>query len=268
VVFAHHFGATWAHNTCPPYLAKSGLIAFFDILGYSEFLENNEPQVAAISINGFLDRIDSFYNSKFVNQFHGKDKEIIGKIAANVNHLIISDSILITLECDIESDDYSDYLLVFLLYCSSFTKELFLFGLPLRGCIEYGEFYMSKNTFAGKPIINAYKGCESLNLAGCLIEESVSLDRLDENKKYNETLYFNCFVPMKNEEKEGFLLNYILENKSGELMSKLRDPRQFVYNSFSSHNKRVGLCVYKKIMNTEMFIRQCIARTIDFDDEK
>ena len=245
---------------------KTGLVAFFDILGYSAFLENNEPEDAAKSINEFLERVEMLSDTTFINRF-GESKESVSEVVVNIRHVIISDSILLTLECDRESARYDWRLLIFLLYCAALTKELFMFGLPTRGCVEYGEFYIAKNTFAGKPIIRAYKNSESIDLSACMVSESVITESFMKNGV--DIILLEHLIPKKNNEEKGYLINHLIEDgdESEMLHIILSDPTQFVVKSFSAYNKHIGISVHKKITNTEMFIRLCIIQRMDEKNE-
>jgi hypothetical protein len=106
---------------------KTGLVAFFDILGYQNFLEKNEPEVAAEKISELLKKLKAFQSEKYLTVL-GKDlestvKPIVGKIA----YLVISDAILLTLEADKSNiKDYMGFHFFFLAYCSRLFKELFM----------------------------------------------------------------------------------------------------------------------------------------------
>ncbi len=246
---------------------QKGLVAFFDILGYSAFMENNKVEVAALNINDFISELEKFDMNGFLHRFNFRGR--INNISEEIEYAIISDSILITLECDKNDiESYRLYTTVFLLYCALLSKKLFIFGLPLRGCIEYGEFYIKNNTFAGKPIIKAYQNSEKLNLSACEVSESiffknVSIDLFGK-------LLVTYLIPTKNSDKRSILLNFMikLNDKDKYSLDKLSDPKQFVINSFSAHNKFIGSTVYQKIDNTEMFIRYCKAIHLRPDKKK
>jgi len=236
---------------------QTGLVAFFDILGYSAFLENNEPKDAAVSINKFIGKIDKFKNKRFKSLLINNKSSKYLPILKTINHLVISDSILISMACNIEENTYKQKLVIFLLYCSLLMKEMFIFGLPLRGSIQYGDFYITKNTFAGKPIIAAYKEGTNIEISGCIISNTVAIEKLDDI--FANDLYFRYLVPVKQGEKEAILINFLQgdSDEDNKSMEHINDPKQFVVNSFAAHNKFISSTVYSKINNTEMFIRFC-----------
>lgn len=239
---------------------QKGLVAFFDILGYSAFMKNNKVEDAALKINDIINELENFNMNDFLERFKIRDR--IVDISKEIKYVMISDSILITLNCDKNNtDSYRLYSVVFSIYCALLFKKLFIFGLPLRGCIEYGEYYIQDYTFAGQPIIEAYSNSEKLNLASCEISESVleksSIDPLN-------SLFVPYLIPTKNGDKQSILLNFLikLHDEDEYSLDALSDPKQFVVNSFSAHNKFIGSNVYQKIDNTEMFIRYCKALRI------
>ena len=237
---------------------QKGLVAFFDILGYSAFMENNKVEDAALKINDFINELENFDMNDFLQRFEIRDR--IDDVLKEIGYVVISDSILITLECDKHNTDtYRLYSIVFSLYCALLSKKLFIFGLPLRGCVEYGEYYIKNNTFAGKPIIKAYKKNEKLNLSVCEISESIFSEDVSIDKFGN--LFVPYLIPTKNGDKQSILLNFLikLHDEDEYSLEALSDPKQFVVNSFSAHNKYIGSNVYQKIDNTEMFIRYCKA---------
>ena len=237
---------------------QKGLIAFFDILGYSAFMENNKVEDAALKINDFINELENFDMDDFLEKFEIRDR--VNDVLKEVKYVVVSDSILITLECDKDdTDSYYLYSIVFSLYCALLFKKLFIFGLPLRGCIEYGEYYVKNHTFVGQPIIDAYRNSENLNLASCEISESVFTEKISLEKF--TSLFVSYLVPTKNGDKQSVLLNFLIKfhDEDEYKLEALADPKQFVVNSFSAHNKYISSNVYQKIDNTEMFIRYCKA---------
>ena len=74
-------------------------------------------------------------------------------------------------------------------------------------------------------------------------------------------MFVPYLIPTGNKDKQSILLNFLIKlyDEDEYALDVLSDPRQFVVNSFSAHNKYIGSSVYQKIDNTEMFIRYCKA---------
>ncbi|MDA3886489.1 MAG: hypothetical protein PF638_12925 [Candidatus Delongbacteria bacterium] len=233
---------------------KKGLIGFFDILGYKSLLDNNEITYLIHIIEKLLKDVKELPNSAI--KAFGLESTNHIETVKQIKTLIFSDTILISLECEKESEAYKTELLIFLLYSSYLLKYSFKEGLPLRGSIDYGEHVIIQNTFAGKPIINAYEAEKTINLSACSILESVNVKILEVHKN---DLYFNYNTPLKKGDKNLNLMNFLIaegDNDNYEL-DKIIDLRQFVLNSFLKHNKTYGEQVYIKALNTEMFLRFC-----------
>ncbi len=233
---------------------------FFDILGYQNFLDKNDPEIAAEKISEFIKSLKGFQTESFLGLFSEEKREEVKPIIENIIYLVISDAILITLEANKNNqDDYRQGLKVFLLYCARLFKELFVFGLPVRGAIEYGEYILiEKQTFAGRPIVNAYRSALNLDLSACRICDSVG--DLSYLTKWENLVFFNYETPLTTKEEKPFILlvPVIRDNKDDQItLSKIEDFKQFIIKSFSAHNKIINKSVQEKILNTEFFFRYC-----------
>ena len=154
---------------------KTGLVAFFDILGYQNFLERNEPETAAGKIAEFMKKLKDFQSKTYLIMLGEKTEPKIRPILERIKYLVISDAILLTLETNKSNKkDYSLFQFFFLMYCLRLFKELFIYGLPVRGAIEYGEYVLVENQmFAGRPIVRAYQSAMNLDLSACQVSDSV-----------------------------------------------------------------------------------------------
>lgn len=239
---------------------KTGLVGFFDILGYQNFLEENEPEIAAEKISEFIKYLKDFQSETFVS-FFKKDQhqEEIKPVIEKIVYLIISDTILLTLETDKTNQEaYGRYQLIFLMYCSRLFKELFVYGLPPRGAIEYGEYILVENQmFAGRPIVKAYQSAMDLDLSACHVSDSVGVLP----SKMKNRLYTNYDTPLRTGEEKKLVLLMPFNLRDNEydkfVLTKITDLEQFIINSFSAHNKKINKEVQGKILNTEFFLRYC-----------
>ena len=236
-------------------MPKKGIVAFFDILGYQNLVRNSDIKYVADVINQNINGLQPFLNSYFKDLFgdlDGSDDDHIGKIDTRV----ISDSILLTCECD-EDDDWMWFF--FLAYAAKMMRLAFEDGLPLRGAISYGEYYVEGYSFAGIPIMDAYSLSESLEFSGCAltVEGIAALKKTIEHEVFEETIFLPLvtpyFAPLKKEEKDLYILNWYCSYDSlGEFPE---DLRQYVFESFYAHGKSVPMSVVPKIENTERTCR-------------
>jgi hypothetical protein len=238
----------------------SGLVAFFDILGYAQMLLSNEVRITAKLIVEVLSQVPKDVVAGIVEDqgleiIEGlKSKEYFDSFWSKLIHeeigwLLFSDSILISLPLDTDDDMFfwGMRVIAFLYVCSFLQRQMFDKGLPLRGAISYGDFYIQESYFAGQPIIDAYQNSESLELSGCILTKSAE-NLYNQMKQYAKENNF--------EESINSMLNQICVSY---LVPKKRDrPRNYIYSSFVAYNKDATPIVYPKINNTEAFIRKVL----------
>lgn len=163
-----------------------------------------------------------------------------------VKKLVFSDTILLSLDFSrFRLDGYSDIELwiLFLESCISLYNDMFKKGLPLRGAIDFGKYVINGNSFAGIPIVNAYKLSNKLDMSVCVLTK-------DAAHKLNETFSgfaIEYLIPTKDREEKLFTLgaNPCDQNK---------DIREQVLSSFWKHNKDIPLSVKSKVDNTVQWL--------------
>jgi len=240
---------------------EEGMVAFLDILGYTSFLINNEPEEAAETILPHLlgapENVDKFYESTF------KESEHKPTIKDHVNHIkwmIFSDTILLTNAYepgDSEKDKASRWY-YFLITLIILYRQLFDNGLPVRGGVSHGKFLVVQGRcFAGRSIIAAFQLANNLDLAAVALDQSVRKE-LEKIKGAPNISGINLLV-----------LDYLVATKSQPpqkmdvlipTMPKLgpldfSDIRQVVAESFWKNKKDLGPDVISKLENTELFFR-------------
>lgn len=184
------------------------IIAYFDILGYKELIERSKLEDVRDKMYGLLDKVNNLTNNPNIDVYSKND----------LDYIIFSDSIIIY------SNDIS--IKSFLNIC--FTSNVlmyfsFLEGLPLRGAISHGEFYVDKdkNIFFGKALVNAYMTEGKQKWSGaCICEETINYF-LDNNSKIMNTLIEKTQSLIKYDIPIGFKHKEINEfkcNKNGNLV--------------------------------------------------
>ena len=149
------------------------------------------------------------------------------------------------------------YWTIFSIYIAFLLKTAFEKGLPLRGAIDYGQFFLRGKNFAGKPIVNCYRLSHELQFSGCAFTETSSklFDGIrkssGEFKNLADGIVVKYLAPLKNdEEKKLSVINWIWAFDDDKKIKK--DVRQFVTTAFRAHNKDLSLKVLPKFENTEM----------------
>lgn len=251
-------------------IGSTGLIAFFDILGYQNLLNNNPeintsileildiienlPEEAKKILTDSSKKAESTYNSQVTNTVFPEIRKTINEI----KHLVFSDTILLTLQYDETDDELAIRMkhMAMLAISATVAAQMFAKGLPVCGVLHKGEFFVKNNCFAGKAIVDAYQLCNELNLSGvvCSHKFSEHLEKLSTKSKAPECkLAFKYLTPMKNDREEKlYNINWLINTRN------LVDIESIVLNAFWSHNKDCSIAVDKKIQNTEKLIRKML----------
>jgi hypothetical protein len=142
---------------------KTGLVGFFDILGFS--------QIAAVEDQDEFGRIAELVRTNLV-ELPKIQKEIDLRLRGPGSYPIthgcaFADSIL--LWCELPKDFEAHYWYSFFNVCAEIMRRHFNAGLPLRGAISVGNFFVEDHCFFGKPIIEAYECAENTEWAGCCL---------------------------------------------------------------------------------------------------
>jgi hypothetical protein len=248
--------------------AENGIVGFFDIMGYQNIIDNNDIQDVATLISDTIDALPGEVSTTYFALFKDDvDPHCMDDSLDGIKTLLISDSIVIAFPFPEEMEGESKEILncmakllhwaTFFIYSTIFLRKAFDYGLPLRGGIDTGQYFIKDYKFAGKPIIDSYRLSASLRFSGCALtnKASESIKKLGEqpglgNRKWTvERPIFQYLAPLATGEERLYLLDWLY---FGE---KIPDIRQFISNAFRAHNKDVPLKVVPIIENTEMTIR-------------
>jgi hypothetical protein len=237
---------------------RSGLVAFFDILGYQNLLERNEPEKVAKDVLPVLQEIKNSVRAeaktflklaKFPTQ-----AKIIEPIMDSMEWVIFSDTVLITLPFDGEdSSPHLYYWLVFLAAARIVQTKLFDAGLPVRGAIDYGKFLVENNCFAGRCIVKAYQLASKIEMAACVLSEQAA-HQFQSNGMKSPRLVLG----------KAFIIEYLVPTKDGEEHMqtvvarsptiKQPDIHKAVMHAFWGHGKDIPQSVRPKVANTEQWL--------------
>jgi hypothetical protein len=249
---------------------ENGIVGFFDIMGYQNIIDNNEIKTVADIIFEVIDKLPGEARSNALKLFerpeiNDNDERIkfIKNIDKSIKTLLISDSILISLAFN-KAVDQKHLLFInwmfFFLVVSLFLRKAFNKGLPLRGVIDTGEYFIHNYIFAGKPIIESYRLSGRLQFSGCALTPNAmkAINELleDDNPIANEILnllIFQYLAPLSDKDEKLYLINWF-ENLNN------KDIRQVIVTAFHAHNKDVPRKVLPVIENTEMIVRHSIEK--------
>lgn len=255
---------------------QTGIIGLFDILGYQNLLENNEPENIAETVVGFIDEIGTKVPSEMKQSFgignipRNKKKGLINEMSTSIaaiidsiQWLVLSDTILVVMPIQSREDYYFSIICwhFFLSTCIHLQEIMFKRGLPLRGTINYGKFYIKNNCFASREIVEAYQLCNQLEFSACVLTEKSrqELDKINgklnknTSNKFYDYLVLEYLVPTKDDETRMLVLaakSYVPERE---------DLKSQVVESFMSYNKDIPFSIQRKVTSTEqwlIFLRQ------------
>ena len=239
---------------------KTGLVGFFDILGYQNLLERNEPEVIAQDVLPLLlniktqaiELLKDIYSELRKSGQHNEISDIFESRGKSIEWLVFSDTVLLTLDIDESSlvckmACWLNFLAVTLIL----MKELFMAGLPLRGAIDYGKFFIDGNCFAGRTIVEAHRLGGQLELSACVLTDHAA-------KIFRS-------IPMLYDLLYGkMIVEYLVPMKSGEQhMSAVAatvagtdnpDIHSEVMKSFWKNKKDISHSATVKAQNTEQWL--------------
>jgi hypothetical protein len=141
-------------------------------------------------------------------------------------------------------------------------------GIAIRGAINYGDYILEDKIFASKAIIEAYRLGEDLDFSGIVLCEGLikycnAINSSDDFINMLLNFYIaNVSCPLKTGECELKVVDWMVD------FGKDNDLRQYLYNSFSKHNKKISKSVIRKIENTEHVLRSIRAgKSIDVEEQ-
>ncbi|ALQ52069.1 hypothetical protein [Nitrosomonas ureae] len=253
----------------------NGLIGFFDILGYKNFLNNNnviENAQKTLKIVNSVPRKSINVLENIVKKRKGGSKvdstdwEELNSISKQLKTIIFSDTIVFFLPLRVSEYQDNEARKAMIFVSAYFTKEMFVNGLPIRGALHEGDYLIEENCFAGKGIIDAFNLCESLDFTGVACTQTFYKNALEnEGMEKIKKLTFEYLTPKKEGEEKHLNLNWLKFLSEDQFNECKNDVEQFVLKSFWDHNKDCSNSVDLKIQNSVKAIRKMI---LDKEDKK
>ncbi len=250
-------------DTKPPQ-SQRGIVAFFDILGYQNFCDNCGVSGPVSEVLGFLSSLGDKIKTEIIAFFPSHHKSV-QPIVESLGCLLVSDSIILYMETplgvDVTGNDEKRRWLIFILSCQLLYRRLFEFGLPSRGAIAFGDFIVHKaQCFAGRPLMDAYRLGQSINLSACVLHPSAATEWTRVAAKFEIqaavlSLAFKHLIPTKLKEEHLWVINPFPPFKGSLIPYDSSNVRQFVLDAFWKHKKDIPHEVVPKIDNTEMLFR-------------
>lgn len=237
-------------------------ISYFDILGFKSFIQNNDLEQIRHRLYTIL------HDTEFAMGQGRKTKTEYGYISdlsqSNLNCLNISDTIIFWTKND-NYENFAEILKVSFDFCNYVSCSL----IPLRGALVYDEIdsfvFDSENSkqstyrinsIYGKGLVKAHLKAENLNLAGCVVDNSV-IEKISEYGDYKELLEKYALpwkVLYKNNPTEGD--EYMLKYSSGNGMNALafENRKKQILTAFKRDNKEYTRRAEEIYENTVKFL--------------
>ena len=245
-------------------IVENGIIGYFDILGYQNFLKNNSIEDCIKIIEKIILEIPTEVKNDYLNPHEYQDdflKTIREYFISHLNITFISDTIIFFFDFDtIEKDHISAFLCEILFYLMMFTQLSFEKGFPMRGYIDYGSFYYNnennKNIIAGETIVKCYLETNNFDFSGLVISDvaykfCLDFDYFYLNQFFTRKIIDKYLVNTKGSENYKYVLNTFFGIEKIDLV-------QFIFECFHKYNKEINDDVMKKINNTEKIMRHFI----------
>ncbi len=249
-------------------MAQKKFIAFLDILGFKELVENNSieklKEIYSVVLN------DSYDNIIKLVKDNVRKNSSDGWPEFKLQTRIISDSIMLWNEND-SFEGFSGLLLIVRSMCAM----AFTHGIPLRGAIVLGELeelvipaidetIPDSPVLLGNGITKAFELEKKQQLMGCIISHEAKdhLNSILPQGKSIETGFKDGTrlipydVPLKGKTEKYYCVNWV--SFRPDVYRQLDLPK-IVREVFSEHNKSIDTQqVEIKIDNTVAFIEYCL----------
>jgi hypothetical protein len=244
-------------------MINQGFVGFFDILGYQDIIDNNDIENASKVVSDILETLPKKTASGLVSMVKEQLKAAVQLQIDVIQPRLISDSILLAMPVSTTSSDIEKMrgAMVFLFYAAKLMRLAFDSGLPLRGALDLGDFFLSLQCFAGKPIIDCYRLASRLQLVGCVITHKCAAHINELSNKTNQSwgakLMFPCLAILKGGTTEKYtMLDWYFPYADWDPIEQ--DVRSSIIKSFHAHNKDISPEAMQKIDNTEIIIRKSL----------
>jgi len=175
-------------------------IAYFDYLGYKDFILNNDSSHLKVRAGHILRDIEmSLGQGRFLPVNNGETVADLN--STRINCLNISDTVIFW-----TNDDSIESFEELILVAFDFNWREILYSFPIRGVIFFDEIEMiseqfknsagaiySPNLIYGKGLVKAHLKAENLNWAGTVIDKSVIEEVIN---RLNTVKFFNQFAKL------------------------------------------------------------------------
>lgn len=229
------------------------LVAYYDILGFKELINNNPINIVVEKFTSIFNAIFSAsvrhsvrtgYTASDISVTYKKLEldeniaDIFGVFEKEtlLTPLMFSDTLLLySCNCKKGSDIFFRELVKLILASRVISARLFNNMFPPRGAIAYGEFYVDKqkSIYCGKSLVEAAEWAENQEWIGTILCPSIEVEANILIKDFNAEKYWEgvknrehsivrpgwdllqCDVPLKTGTRKCFVINWASEWNAG-----------------------------------------------------
>ena len=228
-------------------------VAFFDILGFSSWVESTGSKEVFTYVRGFYNlMVRSSLPGSIVNQDMSVELH-----KSDIGYINFSDSIFFY-----SVDDSYQCLKTMLRVCGEFMNVVICGpSRMLRGAIAHGEFYADPeaNAYVGKALIDAYRLEEEQDWLGLSLHESVEkIKDFDKAKKEHKGYIVKPLVPLKNNPTEFPLcINWANKKYLGASFNAMKSIELCYKRGLESlkENPKELVKLKRRIKNTKDFLK-------------
>jgi hypothetical protein len=220
------------------------LVAVLDIMGFSNFIEKNSNQGGMQRMSALLHTIQSIVSH--VDLYSKKPRRNASSFVKKKMVVFwFSDTVIMMLPKASSNKDNIEFVTAVKDTALAMFKE----GLPIRGCIDYGDCLYNEhgNFLLGSPFIRAHRESEKLCFSGLVITDE-ALKVVNDGHNISGVVVLK--VPIKG---------------IGKVVKESRNCIQWcdeddllkdeIYRSFSDHDKSVNNRGWELINNTHEVLR-------------
>ncbi|MDB5226496.1 MAG: hypothetical protein JWN78_689 [Bacteroidota bacterium] len=235
-------------------------IAYFDYLGYKEFLLRNSEMRLKDRANHILRDIEMSLSQDKTKQI-SPGKLIADLDGVTINCLNISDTVIFWTK-----NDSLASCIELLNVCYLFNWKQILYNFPVRGCVIYDNFEFitgqsynaagavySPNLMYGKGLLHAHEKTDLLNWAGTVLDSSL-IEKVWREEDFqtflNEKLILYK-IPYKTFYRKEYALRLVKGSLNQDMFNSYRED---IIRVFESDNKSIPPSVEEKMNNTISFL--------------
>lgn len=247
-------------------------LAFLDILGFKDLIENNSLHILEKLYDDLNENIHKALVASNIERYPRPDSEFKqNENVQNLNSLFISDSIILWTD--------KTGVLDFLELCVSvqlIMNVAIKMGLPLRGAVTYDNLLFKRGvndesgkirshfTLLGTSLTEAYLNEGQIEMSGCVVTDKCITNHEKEFQNWNGPM--EMAVNVEGLLNIGALRKYKVPVKTGDYKEQYTIPwftnglsnnlsQKFIEESFSAHNKGTDFeSVSRKIKNTKEYL--------------